>query len=151
MFRSSTPPPRENPPILSHSRVNSIDAPFHPRPTRHRRSSMDLSVDNRPHDRHLSISAAHTRNPSQVSIATSTHRLSHGPLSLTADRYRGANGVENLQVPRGGHRQRPDLSIDTTLSRRSYRSSFGLQWHSPLLNRSRIPQAAGYQGEEGSA
>jgi hypothetical protein len=129
--------------------MDSVDEQSRSHPSRHRRSSMDLSVDTRHHEPHLSISTAHSRDPSQISIATSSHRLSHGPLSLTADRYRGANGARNLQVPRGGHRRRPDLSIDTTLSRRSYRSSFGLQWHSPLLNRSRVPQAVAYQHQRG--
>jgi hypothetical protein len=30
-------------------------------------------------------------------------------------------------------KRKPDLSIDTTLSQRTYRSSWGLQWHAPLL------------------
>ena len=91
----------------------------------------DLSIYHRhldPRLSHISIDTAHTRNPSQpYSVA---NRLSHGPLSLTADRYRGAVSQprEASSVPRATHRKKPDLSIDTTLS---------LQWNAPLLRRNK--------------
>lgn len=99
----------------------------------------DLSISPRYLNRHLShisidTGQAHNRTPSHP-FSIGSH-LSHGPLSLTADRYRGAVSQprESMSVPRASHRRKPDLSIDTTLS---------LQWNAPLLRRGKGPSQGG--------
>jgi hypothetical protein len=99
------------------------------------------TIYNRPLDprlSHFSIDTIHTRNPSQATEASTftSPRLSHGPLSLTADRYRGANTPAPPSQAPIRYRRRPNgLSIDTTLSRTSYRSGCEPQWQAPLLRR----------------
>lgn len=93
---------------------------------------------------HISIDTCHTRNASQSTNASlpmsSKPRISDGPLSLTADRYHGANNFSTPQTqPSPLHRRRPNgLSIDTMRSQESYRNSCGHQWQSPLLRRNNL-------------
>jgi hypothetical protein len=64
-----------------------------------------------------------------------------------------AEGTDNVRCTRhpegapgeGGkrrRRRRPGLSIDTTVSQRTYRSSWGLEWHAPLLRNESAPLPA---------
>jgi hypothetical protein len=69
-----------------------------------------------------------------------------GPLSLTADRYRGAKTTSTISTcppPTTRHRSHGGYSVDTTVSEESgsdiatvmRRDSFGQIWHSPLLSK----------------
>jgi hypothetical protein len=105
-----------NPQYLSH---------FDPRRSMNQPS--DCAIYNRPvgpRMSHASVDTHHTRDPSYTSEARIPvgPRHSHGPLSLTADRYRGAcNPSPATSSAPTRHRRRPEgLSIDTTLSKGSY-------------------------------
>src|SRR5947207_1733813 len=88
---------------------------------------------------HLSVDTHHTRDPSYIpeGCIPVGPRHSHGPLSLTADRYRGAcTPTPTVSSAPIQHRHRPEgLSIDTTISKGSSRNSIGQEWRSPLLRR----------------
>src|SRR5208282_5951169 len=95
-------------------------------PRRSMSLTSECAIYNRPVDPRLSrfsVDDHHTRDPSYTSEARIPvgARHSHGPLSLTADRYRGAC-APSLASPSAPirHRRPPEgLSIDTTLSRGS--------------------------------
>lgn len=127
-------------PIIRTSNDSEYVSHFDPR--RSMNLTPECTIYSRPLDPCLSRSSVdthHTRDPSYTSEARIPigPRHSNGPLSLTADRYRGAcTPSPAMPSAQNRHRHRPEgLSIDTTLSRGSYRTSFGQEWHSPLLRK----------------
>ena len=117
----------------SHLRTSSVNS--------HIQLPPGYTIYNRPLDprlSHFSIDTSHSRNPSQATDTSTftSPRLSHGPLSLTADRYRGASTPTPPNQAPIRYRRRPNgLSIDTTLSRESYRTGWEPRWQSPILRR----------------
>src|SRR5277367_6533711 len=120
----------------SHLRTSSVNS--------HIQLPPGYTIYNRPLDprlSHFSFETYHSRNPSQATEASTftNPRLSHGPLSLTADRYRGATTPITPNQAPIRYRRRPNgLSIDTTLSRASHGSGWEPQWQSPLLRRNTV-------------
>ena len=83
---------------------------------------------------HFSVDTHHTRHfshPSQPPVSTFVDpRLSQLP--TTADRYHTSYLTQSSN-PTAHHRRAAGLSIDTTISNRTRRTSFGAEWKAPIL------------------